>query len=218
MKARKISNTGSKKVIGKFPSLKMDSVIWWESQIERDYIYLLEIDPDVLEYRSQPFKIVYADSDKSRKYTPDFWVKRIDKQQIVEVKPASVVEREKNINLWRHIAAQCLEKGLEFVVVTDAMIRVQPLLNNIKLLYKYARTSLTEKIILECQRYFSNKNPTPLFQAWQDLNPIGISKNKLYKLIYLGFLVTDLMQPISSESLIQLSQFKGEVLALPKKQ
>ena len=53
--ARKITNRGSKKVIGKFPSLKMNTTIWWESQLERDYIYLLEIDPDVTAYQGQPF-------------------------------------------------------------------------------------------------------------------------------------------------------------------
>ncbi|MBD2181884.1 hypothetical protein H6S82_00250 [Planktothrix sp. FACHB-1355] len=43
---RKFSNTGCRRVIGKFLSLKMNTTIWWESQIERDYIYWLEIDPD----------------------------------------------------------------------------------------------------------------------------------------------------------------------------
>lgn len=218
MKSRKISNTGTKKVIGKFPSLKMNSTIWWESQIERDYIYLLEIDPNVLEYCSQPFKIIYKDSGKNRRYTPDFWVRRANSQQIVEVKPASAIEQEKNTNLWKHIAANCQEKGLEFIVVTDVMIRIQPLLNNIKLLYKYARTPLNFNDSLECQHYFTNKNSMPLFQAGQDLKAKGISKRQLYKLIYFGVLITDLMEPISSESLIELSQSYSDILVLQKRQ
>jgi hypothetical protein len=80
---RKITNAGSKKVIGKFPSIKMDAIIWWESQIERDYIYLLEIDPDVISYVGQPFKIFYTDLGKSRSYTPDFLVKRTKSAEIV---------------------------------------------------------------------------------------------------------------------------------------
>lgn len=88
---RKITNIGSKKVIGKFPSMKMNTIIWWESQIERDYIYLLEIDPNVESYKGQPFKIHYTSSGSGRSYTPDFWVTRPDRQQVVEVKPASKV-------------------------------------------------------------------------------------------------------------------------------
>ncbi len=44
MAVRKITNKGSKKVIGKFASHKLQTTVWWESQIERDYIYLFEID------------------------------------------------------------------------------------------------------------------------------------------------------------------------------
>jgi hypothetical protein len=62
-RARKITNAGNRKVIGKFPSLKMNRVIWWESQLERDYIYLLEIDPEVLSYSEQPFTISYTDKE-----------------------------------------------------------------------------------------------------------------------------------------------------------
>lgn len=61
-RARKITNAGNRKVIGKFPSLKMNAVISWESQLERDYIYLLEIDPEVLSYGEQPFTISYTDN------------------------------------------------------------------------------------------------------------------------------------------------------------
>jgi hypothetical protein len=79
---------GNRKVIGKFPSLKMNTVIWWESQLERDYIYLLEIDPEVLSYGEQPFTISYTDKGKPRRYTPDFVVTRPQKTQVVEVKPS----------------------------------------------------------------------------------------------------------------------------------
>jgi len=56
---RKITNTGTKKNIGRFFSWKMRDGIWYESLLERDYMYLLEIDPDVLSYCSQPLKITY---------------------------------------------------------------------------------------------------------------------------------------------------------------
>lgn len=94
--SRKITNAGSRKVIGKFPSLKMNTAIWWESQIERDYIYLLESDPIVLSYKSQPFSMNYTSLGKKRTYTPDFWVERADFQQVVEVKPITQVNTEKS--------------------------------------------------------------------------------------------------------------------------
>ena len=212
--ARKITNSGSGKVIGKFPSLKMNGTVWWESTIERDYIYLLEIDPTVKSYKSQPFKLTYLHAGKTRTYTPDFWVIRPRCQQVVEVKPESKVKDSSYLELWRHIIPNCRDMGMEFVVVTDVMIRKQPQLDNIKLLYKYARNPLNLQQIIECQRYFTHREPTPLKVVSLELEPKGISLNILFKLLYVGVLSTDLMQPINMGSLIQLSEFKSDITTL----
>lgn len=211
---RSITNTGSRKVIGKFPSRKMNTTIWWESQIERDYIYLLEIDPNVVSYKGQPFKLTYISSGVTRSYTPDFWVQRPDRQQVVEVKPTSKVNQQKNFDLFRHITPICQAQGMEFVVVTDTMIRMQPQLDNIKLLTKYARSPLTLQNYLDLKRYFAEREPTSLKEACLDLKSIGIEKNSLLKLLYFGFLETDLRQHIGEQSLIQTSQFPGDIKAL----
>ncbi|MEL7035074.1 MAG: hypothetical protein AAFO04_05575 [Cyanobacteria bacterium J06592_8] len=58
--ARKITNTGTRKNIGKFSSRKMGQIVWYESLLELDYIYLLEIDPDVVAFASQPFQLQYT--------------------------------------------------------------------------------------------------------------------------------------------------------------
>ncbi len=41
----------------------MNTTIMWESQLERDYIYLLEIDTDTVAYDRQ---------NRRKKYTPTF--------------------------------------------------------------------------------------------------------------------------------------------------
>lgn len=205
-RARKITNAGNRKVIGKFPSLKMNAVIWWESQLERDYIYLLEIDPEVLSYGEQPFTISYTDKGKPRRYTPDFVVTRPKKTQVVEVKPSNQAQTEKNLNLFRKIAPICTANNQEFVVVTELRIRVQPRLNNIKLLYKYARVPLSLSNYLDCLQYFHSTEPIRLLNAERDLKERGINRSLLLRLLWCGFLVTDLMQPLNAESLIQLSK------------
>lgn len=192
----------------------MNSTIWWESQIERDYIYLLEIDPTVQSYRSQPFKLTYLHAGKTRTYTPDFWVIRPLCQQVVEVKPERKVNDSSYFELWRHIIPVCRDMGMEFVVVTDVMIRQQPQLDNIKLLYKYARNPLSLQQIIECQRYFTHREPTSLKVVSLELEQKGITLNLLFKLLYVGVLSTDLMQPIGADSLIQLSHFNGDIKTL----
>jgi hypothetical protein len=58
--ARKIRNSRTKKNIGLFATPKMRTGIWFEFLIERDYMYLLEIDPDVKSYQSQPRRQIPA--------------------------------------------------------------------------------------------------------------------------------------------------------------
>jgi hypothetical protein len=70
----------------------MNASIWWESQLERDYIYLLEIDTDAVAYCEQPFTIAYDRHNRRKKYTPDFLVERRCSKQVIEVKPKSKVE------------------------------------------------------------------------------------------------------------------------------
>ncbi len=204
--ARKITNRGSKKVIGKFPSLKMNTAIWWESQLERDYIYLLEIDPDVISYQGQPFTLAYNTLDKRRKYTPDFLVERKGSKQIVEVKPANKVSETQNLRRFQQAASICLAHNLELVVVTEKTIRVQPRLDNIKLLYKYARESLFWHNYIDCLEYFRSVETKSLLEAERDLEAKGITRNYLLRLLWSGFLLTDLMKPITPLSLIQLSR------------
>ncbi|MBE8968781.1 Tn7 transposase TnsA N-terminal domain-containing protein [Nostocales cyanobacterium LEGE 12452] len=203
--ARKITNTGTKKNIGRFFSFKMHSLIWYESLNERNYMYLLEIDPDVLSYSTQPFKISYILDDKVRRYTPDFLVQRQSKQQIVEIKPSSWLEDEKNVRRFPVIASSLKSLGWEFVIITDEMMNRGSLLNNVKLLYRYAKIPLTLQNLIICHQYFQKKLPIPLSTAINNLQTQGIDKPILLKLIFLGFLKTDLMTQLNNNSPLYLS-------------
>ncbi|WP_272819483.1 TnsA endonuclease N-terminal domain-containing protein [Scytonema hofmannii] len=182
----------------------MNTVVWWESQIERDYIYLLEIDPEVVSYQEQPLTITYTMEGKVRKYTPDFLVNQLQKTLLVEVKPDEKAHSKKNFHLFRHIAPIAKTHNMEFVVVTEKMIRVQPKLNNIKLLYKYARVTLSLSNYLNVREYFHANQSVLMKDAQLSLKAKGITVNMLLRLLWSGCLVTDMMQPINGESLIQM--------------
>ena len=133
-------------------------------------------------------------------------VTRPQKTQVVEVKPSNRADTEKNLHLFRKIAPICTANNQEFIVVTEQMIRVQPRLSNIKLLYRYARVPLSLSNYLNCLQYFHSSEPIRLLDAERDLKEKGICRSLLLRLLWCGFLVTDLMQPINAESLIQLSK------------
>jgi hypothetical protein len=205
MSVRKITNKGGKKVIGKFPSLKMGRLVCWESQIERDYIYLLEFDPAVISYAEQPLRISYHLDGKERYYTPDFLVKRADKSIIVEVKPEEDAQEEVNQRLFHIASAICGRDNYEFVLITDTMIRVQPRLDNIKLLTRYQRIPINDPHYqIVCCELFSKLSEVSLREVMQFYASRSLGKQVVFSLLYWGVLAVDLMQPIGAESIVHL--------------
>jgi hypothetical protein len=204
MGSRKITNSGTKKVIGKFPSVKLMKAVWWESQLERDFIYLLEFDPDVLSYKEQPLAIFYNSNGKKRRYTPDFLVERADKRQIIEVKPEEDAIKEENALLFKSVAPLFNKKGYEFLIATDVMIRTQPRLSNIKLLTKYARTPINPQHQIECYEFFTRKQEACLDEVIHFFAAKNEGIQVVYSLLYHGVLTIDLMQPIEPDSLVLL--------------
>lgn len=205
---RKITNGRYKKIIGLFAGLKMEQV-WWESPVERDYIYLLEADPDVLKYYGQPLQVKYYIDGEEHIYTPDFLVIRTNSRQIIEVKPEDKANCEENSKLFEQVAKVCKRNGYEFIVVTDKMIRIEPKLRNIKLLYKYARTGLTKQEERICCQYFSEHGSVKLGKAFSELIEKGISKNQLFAMIFRGHLEVNLLEELSDNSLLKYKFVEG---------
>lgn len=202
MGVRKITNKGSKKVIGKFASHKLQTSVWWESQIERDFISLLEIDPEVSFYQEQPFHIAYKVAGLEHSYTPDFYVERGHRKQVIEVKPAHEVVKAENARLFRIIRTICAEQNREFSVVTETMIRVQPRLSNIKMLYRYAKVPLEPQDVVCCQEFLALHPKARLSDLSRHLTSRNIAGQVLYALIYHGLLKVDFSQLINSDSLV----------------
>lgn len=205
MGVRNITNNGSKKVIGKFPSLLMGIIVRWESKLERDFIYLLEFDPDVLSYREQPIRIIYFLDGKRHRYTPDFLVVRVNKKQIIEVKPISKVFKGNNRRRFRAISRICSAMGYEFKIATEREIRVQPSLNNIKLFWKYARTSISPQHQIYCKEVFGNNREIYLGELIRAFESKGIGRQVVFSMLYHKILTVDLTQPVSACSIIQLA-------------
>lgn len=206
MRVRAFTNRGSTtKVIGKFSSIKNGRSVWWESQLERDYIYLLEFDSDVISYQEQPLRLIYTKDDCIHRYTPDFLVIRRDgRKQLVEVKPEPKTLTESFRELFRIVTTLSRREGYEFLVATDTTIRGQPCLNNIKLLWRYSRTPIYPQHQIYCHEFLRQEGQVELFTFIQFLASKNITEEVAYALLYRGYLEIDLMIPIGRHSIIKL--------------
>ncbi|MEA2205549.1 MAG: hypothetical protein QOE77_2325 [Blastocatellia bacterium] len=201
---RKITNAGRRICIGKFPSLKMGRNVWFESLLERDLIFMLEYDSDVISYREQAIRIFYELNGKRRYYTADILCQRKNqKPQVIEVKYQSELSKPKIDQVIRTITPICEREGYDFLVYTEIDIRVQPLLDNIKLLRIYARTPLIPYHKLLCYEMFVKTPELSLQEVFHSFAAKGIGKEVVLALLYRGVISTDFTGPIEPNSLIR---------------
>jgi hypothetical protein len=206
MPSRKIPRRGSKKNIGKFPSFKMGKTLWWEALTERDAMFLYEYDREVSSYEEQPNPIFYILNDKRHRYTPDFRVVRGEHIEIVEVKPEDKLESEELKEVFAQIRQECEKVGQKFVVITDKMIRVEPKLGNIKMLYRYAMIPILLRHQILRREFFETKHEARL-GALADFftsERIEDPKQTVYALVYHGYLEIDFMKTIDLDSVLSL--------------
>lgn len=211
--ARKITNRGSKKNTGFFPSVKNERLIAFESLLELDYIYLLEFDNDVVSYKEQPLTMNYFYLNRTYRYTPDFSVERKGLNQLIEVKPLKsyikIQNDPKKFMKFRAAANYCKHNGYdEFVVVTEKEIRDGIKLNNIKYLHSYHNLKVPASAKLAVRNELMVRGPMQISQLLLDIckSDVTVSTYTYYAyllaMLYHHEIKTDLLSPISTESVV----------------
>jgi len=208
VRVRKPSNRGGvNKFIGKFPSFRLNLLLWFESILERDFLYLLEFDHfDVVSFHDQPCRIQYRLNGKRYRYTPDFYVVRKHKRQIIEVKPLEKARDKKNRARYQAASQVCEREGYEFKVVTEVDIQKQPQLDNVKLLLKYQRTQLHPHHQILAHEFFDDRVEATLAEVMSFFVSKGVETQVVYALVRWGILSVDLMTPVEADSVVRLPE------------
>ncbi|MEO1341086.1 MAG: hypothetical protein AAFV28_08075 [Cyanobacteria bacterium J06635_13] len=128
----------------------MNTSIWYDSALKRDFMYWLEFDPDVVSYATPAISFDYYQSGKLKHYIPDFQVVRHQKKQIIDVRSRKTIESDRYKRVYQQLLGMCNEAGWEFVVLSELEVRKEPIFSNIKLLYRYARESFTIDEYKDC--------------------------------------------------------------------
>ncbi len=162
--ARKINNKGPGRVTGLFPSVKLGRMVEWDSQIERDYLYYLEFDDDVIEYSEQPIKFKYTLNHRYRDYYPDFEIRRMSTSRLkyVEIKKESKLKNDEIRIKYSAIASAMAEAGHDFELVTEKSLRVEPRYSNLTLLNKYYREEADPVLVAKVKKDVKAFHLSPL--------------------------------------------------------
>lgn len=193
----------AKRFRGKFPSLRLNKIIGYESLLERDYLYLLEFDGDALDFQTRPCTIRYVENNRRSCFVPAFGVVRRHKRQLVEVTSARHATDERSQTRYRNAAQLCEREGYEFVVATDERIRLQPRFDNIKLLIRYQRMPIRPQDRILCHELFGARPEATLGEVFNYFAARGVDKPVVYALARWGFLDIDLDCPVGTESIVR---------------
>jgi hypothetical protein len=200
--ARKIKPSAVKNLF-KFPSTKSFGepsfrpyeMILVESPLEEDYCFHLEADASVVSYYPQPKTFaVSGDYFKDRNYTPDFEIHfRSGRKAYVEVKKDFESLDEIYLHKLEMVSIEMKNNGYEFFHVDESIIRMEPLLSNLRKLQRYRDHTNNNEGFFTLLR-----KSVPAPRTLNDLinNPLGLRLNTIYTLIVSGYVVIDLSKDL----------------------
>lgn len=195
----------------------------FESSLERDFLLLLDFDPDVASFEEQPVKITYHDDNGRRHtYTPDVLVHYHADQTSASVHPPVLCEvkyRDDLCQHWREYKTKfkaarryAREEGWWFRLMTEREIRT-PYLDNVKFLRHYRHLDVdTDRVhkILEKLEALRETTPVELLPAvsndrWYQAQLLSA----LWRLVARRQAGTDLSQPLTMHSRVWSIDCRG---------
>lgn len=119
---------------GRYSSIKMDLRFPYESLPELEAMILLDTDPSVVAFHSQPETFRWRDAGQHRRYTPDFVLMFADgRRQYREVKTEQGLRSDPTLKgKLPRILVECASRDADFAFWTVAQIRIEPRLSNAK--------------------------------------------------------------------------------------
>jgi hypothetical protein len=208
MRMRRVVRRSNMRVTGKYPSIKNNASVQWESTIERDCYALLEADGQIRSYNEQPVVIHYEIDGNPRRHTPDILINCHGRLILCEVKSAADPLLNEAIALGAALAPALGSFGYSYYIVTDLDIRLDPYLSNAKLLTHYGRASVDDMKKEELRRAFA-RGPI----GWRQILEGSIGKNAVFsvaRMILEGRLFYDTTKKLEyamvSDSPLRISQ------------
>ncbi len=129
-----IAFKGQKNFTGDYWAATSRDLVGYESWVERDAAMALDFDPAVVALASQPFHLVWADGERDREHTPDYFARLSDGTGVVVyVRPESLVGEEA-AEVFAFTARVCTTVGWQFRLVGDLD---QPFRANLRWLARY---------------------------------------------------------------------------------
>lgn len=214
---RKVVTRGGVRVNGKFASRKMGRCLPWESQIERDFLILAEIDPTISAIYAQPVRILYMTDGCKASYVPDFAIVGAFGTEIHEVKPDAEAAKLEMQAKFGAAATVCADSSIVYCVALESAIREAPVLDNAQMLARYLHLRV-DTLLKAAVRDVVDGRPGIAVGSLLGSNVAGgLSEAVVHGLLAQGVLRADLRQPLGPRSSLWTPEaFPGCARILPR--
>lgn len=92
----------------------------------------------ITSFIAQPAGFIYHLDDRDLPYTPDFQIVENDTVKWIEVKPLAKTLNPDFLQRFKAKQEKAQKLGIPLILVTEKQIRVNPVLNNLKILHRYS--------------------------------------------------------------------------------
>jgi hypothetical protein len=209
---RSVVRRSHKGFVGLFHSLKSNGPIEFESLLERDFLYLMEVDPLVTAVRDQPVEIKWMCDGKIHPHVPDFELGCRTGPEMIEVKPAKKASEPAIVERTRVITALLARQGILYRVLTEEFIRREPTLSRAKtLLHGLGHEPSVEEANAVVRLLSAPTEGLTTIEICARLAAPPSFTNTIYAMVMSGQLVfADTAAPIIPTSRVRLNLRHGE--------
>lgn len=185
---------------GHFPSRKNDRTFPWCRQIDREFMRLLEVDPDVRAWSYRTRSLAVFDGGVVAEHVVDFEVRSVRGRELTDIVEAPGKPAD---DMYKMVGSHLAAKGERYVTVPVAEIRLQPRLTNAETLLTAQHLTPPMKFLIDLQEAQDAHHPATLgdledlLAHWPDV------RWWLYAASLRGHLLIDLMErPLGRASVV----------------
>jgi hypothetical protein len=180
--------------------------VGYESWLERDHAMLLDFDPDVVGFASQPFRLHWLDGERGRGHVPDFFARLADGTGVViDVRADDRIEPA-DAEAFAATETACGEAGWIFRRVGEL---IPVFVGNVRWLSRYRHPRCAPGADLADRALETFTAPTPLFEGACEIGETLMVLPVLFHLLWRQVLVTELeAAPLVPSSVVTLGRFR----------
>lgn len=190
---------GQPNIAGLFASAKSGRGLYMESLREWQALTLLEFDPRVACFATQPLLLAVCEGGQARRLVPDVFVRYVDGSgRLLEIKTSASLQSERVQRRLALAAAACEQLGIEYRVETEPD---RVLWRNIKWISGNRKRGDAPPALAQAMEEACRSGPRFVAELVA-LGPNYWARSTLFHLLWHHRLKCDLSQPLRSSTLV----------------